>query len=115
MRITDLDAELVLLATPEQHDVIVGRHTLRCLVLRYAVRRLRKAGNPRWLEHQVERDIRQKVGNPLVLIAILGIIINLLWQWWLARKKDRAVLTDLLADADRLEASAPTEGEPPCV
>lgn len=28
----------------------------------------------------------ENVGNPLIFIAILGIIINLVWQWWLHRK-----------------------------
>jgi hypothetical protein len=32
-----------------------------------------------------------KVGNPLIFIAILGIIINLIWQWWLHRQETNAV------------------------
>jgi len=39
------------------------------------------------LRHHVAARCREEnVGNPLILIAILGIVINLVWQWWLHRR-----------------------------
>jgi hypothetical protein len=39
------------------------------------------------LRHHVVAKCREnQVGNPLIIIAILGIIINLVWQWWLHRR-----------------------------
>lgn len=35
---------------------------------------------------EVRARYQAKYGNPMIFLWILGIVINLVWQWWLSRK-----------------------------
>lgn len=48
----------------------------------------------------VLRRIRKKVaaekryGNPILILWGIGIIINLVWQWWLSRRKNQDTMRE---------------------
>lgn len=54
------------------------------------------SGSPNQAKRLLRQQIRSvckenNVGSMMIIIAILGIIINLIWQWWLHRKTEHTV------------------------
>jgi len=63
-------------------------------------------GDPRTRKQYVWDACRQhNVGNPLILIAILGIVINVVLQWWLNRAT-MLLEGESAADWERLAVAA---------
>jgi thiol-disulfide isomerase/thioredoxin len=102
-RIDDLDHALLEMASVHQAATLQGKERMRRAILRRLVRRLPKARSKKVLQATISDDEAGKLGNPLIVIAIIGILVNLLWQWWLDRKRDKDLVAVLVADAERTE------------
>lgn len=51
-------------------------------------------------QRQILKRVKQEVtegnryGNPILILWGIGIIINLIWQWWLSRHKNQSTMRE---------------------